>query len=343
MVIDLNRKMVTKEGLLQYIQDIDVYRFYTGEEVKFNTRIKSPLREEKDPSFGYFLGDEKEVCFNDYLLGGGDFIRFVELKFGLSFFEAMSKIAIDFNLTPHFIVKKLEKTSKNYDSSKFEKRDDILRKSNNFKLGKKRRPWKIYDLKFWKQYNIYLETLKHYKVEPIDFFFVNDRPILADKYAYAFIEHKDGKETYKIYQPFNKEFKWLNSHNNSIWQGWEQLPKSGKKLIITKSLKDVMSIYDTMELPAVSLQSEAVHPKENVMQELEERFEEVYLLYDNDFDKDVNWGKKLAEQFASNFNVTNIMIPDKYHSKDFSDLVKKQGAAKAAEVLEDLIAFNPPF
>ena len=78
-MINLNKIQVSKAGLLKYISDTDVYRFYTGKNVELGTGIKSPLGKDSSPSFGYFIGDEGEICFNDYRLGGGDFIKFVQL------------------------------------------------------------------------------------------------------------------------------------------------------------------------------------------------------------------------------------------------------------------------
>src|SRR5690554_6240997 len=102
MNINLNKKIVTKEGILQYIQDIDVYRYYTGSDIVIAGGLHSPLRDDNNPSFGYFIGESNEVCFKDFVLGAGDFVKFVMIKFGLTYFEALSKIIVDFNLTYHF-------------------------------------------------------------------------------------------------------------------------------------------------------------------------------------------------------------------------------------------------
>ncbi|MGK2861905.1 MAG: hypothetical protein ACSLE0_08225, partial [Chitinophagaceae bacterium] len=177
--------------------------------------------------------------------------------------------------------------------------------------------------------------LIQYNVTPIEYYFINGAIIKTDKYAYAFIEYKDGQETYKIYQPFNKDFKWINNHNDSIWQGWNQLPPKGEILIITKSLKDVMSITDVLGIPSVSLQSESVHPKRIVMKELHFRFEDIYLLYDNDFDKEQNWGQLFAKSVASEFNLYNIAIQDSRKCKDFSDLVKEYGAVESKKIWDN--------
>ena len=107
-----------------------------------------------------------------------------------------------------------------------------------------------------------------------------------------------------------------------MWQGWKQLPEKGDELIITKSLKDVMSIDSILGIPAVSLQSEGTKPKPHIIQELKNRFKTIYLLYDNDFDKEKNWGQIFAKELYKEFDMINLMIPSEFESKDFSDLVK---------------------
>ena len=334
MKIDLNKKIITKEGLLRKITDIDIYRHYIGKNVELGVKLKSFLRDEDDPSFGFFIGDSGEICFNDFLLGGGDCVKFVQLKFGLNFHEALSKIAIDLKLDHLFIVKKTFKTESSYNPDTFEDRDKILSKANNFKLGKKSREWEARDLAYWLKFGIDHETLIKYNVEPISYIFINQKPILAEKFAYAFTEFKDNVETYKIYQPYSERYKWINNHNHSIWQGWNQLPGIGKTLIITKSLKDVMAITDVLNIPSVALQSESVKPKDKIIKELKDRFEIIHILYDNDYDKETNWGEKYSEALSKEFNLLFSQIPEEYKSKDFSDLVFNIGEEKAKKLWE---------
>lgn len=329
MKINLNKKVVTKEGILVHIQDIDVYRYYSGSDITMSGGLHSPLRDDTKPSFGYFQGESGEICFKDFVLGSGDFVKFVMIKFGLTYFEALSKIVVDFSLTTHFHYKNIYKTKKDYDPNNFQDREKLLNKANSLILQKKARKWKTYDLKFWLQFGIDLDMLELYNVVPIDYIFINGNAIKADKYAYCFSEWKDGKETYKFYQPFNESYKWLNNHNDSVWQGWTQLPEKGDSLIITKSLKDVMSIVNILEIPAISLQAESVKPKEHIINELKDRFETIHVWYDNDFNSDRNWGREFSENLASKYNLEKYEIPSSYKCKDFSDLIKKYGTKES--------------
>lgn len=331
MTINLNKQMVSKSLLLKYLTDLEIYQKYIDEEIIPNKLILSPLMKESNPSFGFFKGNSGELCFKDFRLGVGDCIKFVQMKFNLTFFEALSKIATDFNMEDDFIVKRMNKSITN-DISVMN-RDDFLDKAATFDLKKTSRKWLLYDIEFWEQYGISVNTLEKFNVQPISHFHINNRIIKAEKYAYCFIEFKDNMETYKIYQPYSQNYKWLNSHNNSIWQGWSQLPNKGHDLIITKSLKDVMSIYEVSGINAVALQCENILPKRHVFEQLENRFIAVYGFYDNDFDKEINWGMEFGKKLCSTYGLIMIYIDDIYQCKDFSDLVKKVGREKANKIL----------
>jgi len=153
-------------------------------------------------------------------------------------------------------------------------REEFVKVINSNNIGKTRRAWDIRDYSFWNQFGIPMATLNKYNVEPISYLHVgSERKIIrVGFHTYCYNEFKDGEQTFKIYQPDNADYKWINNHNDSVWQGWAQLPKEGEKLIITKSLKDVMAIDAITGIPAVSLQSETTNPKEHIIQELYSRF-----------------------------------------------------------------------
>jgi len=340
MNINLNKKTVTKDLLFQYMTDLEIYRMYMDQDITTKGNMKSPLRNDEKPSFGFFIGENHELCFKDFVLGSGDCIKFVQMKFGLTYFEALSKIALDANLQDEFYIKNTFRT--NVNTTPYTKtREDIISDLNTHKLRKKSRAWSLQDVSFWNQYAITKDTLLKYNVEPISHVFIGEKIIPADKNAYCFKEFKDGVETYKIYQPSNPNYKWLNNHNESVWQGWEQLPKNGEILIITKSLKDVMSIHDVCGLPAISLQTEAARPKDHIVEQLRARFDTLFLLYDNDYDKDQNWGRQFGNKLADEYGFIQIEIDDVYKSKDFSDLVKNHTAVVAKKYL--LNAIKLPF
>lgn len=340
MVINLNKtkQYLTKKDVLDKVSDWDIYRLYIKDsKLTINKVISSPLRSDENPSFALFVGESTEICFKDFNVTAGDCIKFVQLKFGLNYYEALSKVAIDFNFDSDFIVKKNEHVNYN-ETNEFtsnQLREEVLRDLNTYNLGKKSRKWTLRDISFWDGFGIDINTLEKYNVEPVSHIFINDKILSCDNNTYCFVENKDSIKTYKIYQPFNKKYKWLNNHNASVWQGWTQLPQKGKTLIVTKSLKDVMSIKCLTGLDAVSLQTESSKPKEQIIDELKSRFEDIYIFYDNDYDKEENWGRNFGEAISNCFDTIQIEIHENHKSKDFSDLVKNKGKEFAKNWLID--------
>ena len=73
---------------------------------------------------------------------------------------------------------------------------------------------------------------------------------------------------------------------------------------------------------AIAFQSEMQNPDKNLMKDLKQRFKDIYVIYDNDYDKKDNPGQTMAAKICDEFNLSNILIPNEYEAKDPSDLVK---------------------
>lgn len=319
--IDLNsiiyNEQITKDDILSTISQEQIYSHYLGEEIVHKTIICSPLRNDNVPSFGFYYRRDGSgvLMFNDLAThDSGDCFVFVCKLFRLGFKEALWKIAYDFGLSDVEVdaeKKKVLTTPKVVDTTPI-------------KIGIKSRKWQQRDKKFWGSFGITKETLMKFNVIPITHVFFNNSPKKTDELAYAYLEQKDNHTSYKIYQPFSKRHKWINNANSSVHQGYSQLPKSGKVLIITKSLKDVMSLHDVANLSSVGLQSESIMMKHSVMDEYKSRFEHVICLFDND-----KAGMKLSKEFSDEYQIPYFMMPKIKNVTDFSDLVKEIGVSKS--------------
>lgn len=334
-----NKPLITREILRKELVIYEVYAFYLGKNFKTNDVFQSPFRKDNIPSFGIFENSEGELIYNDFALGGGDVFTFVKYLFQYrTWWEVYSRIAIDFWLDAHYLCK--TDMIKTTDRKKIKYYEQPKINDKKITLDVRIRKWNIEDKKYWKAYGLSLDTLKHYKVFPISHIFFNtdnkQKIIKADKIAYCYVEIKDNIKTYKIYQPYSK-YKWINNHDFSVWQGWSNLPTKCNMLVITKSLKDVMCLTQIFQIPSIALQSEKTKPKGHIIADLKYRFNTIYLLYDNDFDKEENYGQIFAEKLCNEFNFKNIMIPSRYQCKDFSDLIKKYGKIKANSILKKLI------
>ena len=312
---------ITREDILKHITQEEIFSFYMGEDINSLGVFHSPLREDNIPSFAlYFHKHHRNILmFKDFATNDcGDFIVLVMKLFNVDYPTALKKIAFDLKLANFNI--DLNKQVVNYTR--------IVDKKG-VKLGIKSRNWLVKDKNYWSSFGIKKSTLAKFNVHPVDYIFYNDTAVKAAEYAYAYVELKDGKVTYKIYQPFESKLKkWINNANYSVHQGYTQLPKEGELLIITKSLKDVMSIHDCLNISAIGLQSESVMMKESVMQEYKNRFKKVICLFDND-----SAGKKLSENFTNTYNIPHFFVPELPGVTDFSDLVKALGVEKASDII----------
>jgi hypothetical protein len=322
------------DELYERTSDEDIVRFYFNV-TKIPCVIRSPLREDKNPSFGFYYGHNDKVRFIDYANKDvrGDVLDLLQLYFKKPLYAVIDKVYnedLDEIGNKHkeennILLFSGGKPSAKPKAASRKEIDIITRKAEQ------------YDYEYWGQYGIDKKWLVNGDVFPISHVMYYDKDnnktttVSVEKYSYAYRECKDGITTYKVYRPFNEKYKWSNDCNSSIWELWSKLPPTGEKLIITSSRKDALCIWANVGIPSVSLQSEATLPKPHIIQELKDRFDKIYVLYDND-----ETGKKYSEKFCELFNTIKIEIPIEYECKDPSDLYKEKGKEVFINVIKVL-------
>ena len=288
--------------------------------------INSPLRQDNNPSLGLFINNKtNSLWFKDFGSGEkGSLYDLLAKMWNISKDKVYDRILEDMP-APALIRKHGVK---------------VYRKSAG-KVEVRVREWRDYDIAYWDSYGISLPWLKFGEIYPISHIILTKNghsyPIPAEKYAYVYVERKDGIVSFKIYQPYSKEYKWMSKHDSSVWDLWTKIPEKGDKLIITSSRKDALAIWSNTGIPALSLQGEGYIPKEHVVQQLKDRYNKVYVLYDNDFQSEENHGRMYGKMIAERFNVTQIEIPEKWESKDPSDLIKNHGREVLRGVIYELV------
>lgn len=288
--------------------------------------INSPLRQDNNPSLGLFINNKtNSLWFKDFGSGEkGSLYDLLAKMWNVSKDKVYDRILEDMP-APAPMRKHGVK---------------VYRKSAG-KVEVRVREWRDYDIAYWDSYGISLPWLKFGEIYPISHIILTKNghsyPIPAEKYAYVYVERKDGIVSFKIYQPYSKEYKWMSKHDSSVWDLWTKIPEKGDKLIITSSRKDALAIWSNTGIPALSLQGEGYIPKKHVVQQLKDRYNKVYVLYDNDFQSEENHGRMYGKMIAERFNVTQIEIPEKWGSKDPSDLVKNHGREVLRGVIYELV------
>lgn len=284
----------------------------------------SPLRKDKNPSLSIFRLPDGNIGYKDFGTGEKGIVYDLLSKlWNISIKQVYRRIIDDYSPSNTLINKT--------------KRQRKLRKSCTT-LNVKTREWRDWDLEYWNKYGISKEWLEYAEVYPIStLFFNNDKTTIpAEKYAYVYVERKDNKVTLKVYQPYSERFKWISKHDSSVWDLWTKIPITGDKLIITSSRKDALCVWSNSGIPSLSLQGEGYIPKESVINELKSRYKDIYVLYDNDFQSDVNHGRLYGKHLSELYNLKQIEIPDEYRSKDPSDLCMNYGREVVRNVILQL-------
>jgi hypothetical protein len=315
--------------------DFEIVNHYFGV-TSIPCKIKAPYRIEKTPSVYLYSTDGVSIYYRDF--GNDNHGPLIDLLANTFCGNDVSKI----RQLPDKINKEVGLMSDSLININTVQFDSYTKEAiNKAKIDISIRQTELHDIKFWGQYGITPEWCKFGQIYPINYIFITKGKQTSfypcEKFAYAYAEFKENNVSYKIYQPYSTRMKWLSQHKRDVWDLWSQLPKQMDNLIITKSRKDALSIWANTGIPSTSLQGEGYIPKKHVVEELKNRANKVFLLYDNDFDKDVNVGREYGAIIALKFDLKQIEIPTELQSKDASDLYKIHGALKQKQIINDLI------
>ena len=210
--------------------------------------------------------------------------------FDASFMEALLIIADDFMLLDLSITKEFVKPKK---IKHVQAKADI-----RFTV----RDWEDIDLLYWGRYGIGVDLLRYYRVSPVRALWLEEVLTYTynkndPAYAYSF-----SKEDTKVYFPNRSNARFLC--NTNTLQGYEQLPEEGDILIVQKSYKDVIALYN-FGYPAVSPQSETQPLTDEQYMELSARFTTIYSWYDYDAT-----GIKTALKMEEDYGIKPIFLTD---------------------------------
>jgi len=289
--------------LLSMLDDESIYTYYLGK-IKIGKPINSPIRnDDRNPSFCIFRGKECGLFFKDHGNGeGGNSLKFVELINKIQSREELEKELLR-------IVRRMN-PSMNVRNTKYHI------SNNQTDIGIVRQPFTETDKKYWKQFGITLDTLKKYQVFSIKYFLCN-RVVrgtykeTSPMYAYKVFDK------FKIYRPLASKYtKWRTNLTNEHVQGLAELPQDGGNLlIITKSLKDVMCLYE-MGFNAIAAASETSFIPDKILDKLRKKWKHIVILYDRD-----KTGMLKSREYSKQYKFDAFFIHKKFHAKDLSDAI----------------------
>lgn len=326
----INSKL-SSDLILSKTSEESIMCYYLGLKGINKKLFRSPLRNDKNPTCSIYRNNKGKLIFKDFATGQYlDCWNIVMTLYHCTYKEALKIIARDFGIIKD---NHIERKKINLDIPKVKNKEIS-------KIQVEVQDFTELELKWWNKYGITLKILKRFNVYSCKNIFLNGELIAKSQQHCPIFGYYGGKikengeklELWKCYFPKRTSYRWISNYPKSKIQGFDNLPKTGKLLIITKSLKDVMCLSQ-FKIPACAPNSEVLFIKDSVLEELKKRFENIVVWYDTDIAGISNM-RKIKKKFPELFY---YFIPRKYKEKDFTDFYKKYGINESKKLLIDLI------
>ena len=313
---------LSRDNVLTKVSEYQIFKYFCRNFKELNSKFCSDIREDKSPTVSISLMGQR-LRYKDFghPEHAFDCFSYVAYKYNTNFYGALIHIDNCFGLGLHTGIRIKGLVPK--------VAEPVLREKKRSEIKVRVRDWNRADADYWKQFHISKKLLRIFDVQPISHYWINEQRFSCNSISYRY-RFDCG---YKIYRPLESDFKWSSNVAMECLQGYRQLPEHGKTLVLTSSLKDIMCLA-VLDCPSIALQSEMLVPRQSTIEEAQARFEEVIVLYDNDFDKESNPGQTMAVKICQKYGLDNIVIPSYYRSKDISDLIRDHGLQEAKNVIK---------
>lgn len=343
---------LTKTYILSLIKEEEVFEFYTGVAVTFETLVAnsfcSPFRKDNTPTCNYYTDSKGKIRFRDWNGIKGDCFDIASIKTGIKI-----NTGLGFNLL-------LEKIAYDFKIHKFKEegkeREKFKETYLNYKNNKKKLVFKVVPRKFNKidelywfnKHNVSSDLLKKMKVIPIEELYIENKEGYLVK-VYTYISNNPGYAYYGgvenniinwiTYFPFEKRKTNKHRRNNSFINGFQCLLPA-RVCIITKSTKDVL-IYKAYGLEAISIPNESYIINKDIIFILKQLFDIVITNFDFDYA-----GIKLTNKYKKLYKLNHVMLTNgkyntiNYGAKDISDFRYKFGHEKTKNLINKIIQNN---
>lgn len=317
---------ITKQFLLTKQSQETYLEYYLGIPVKKGL-FRSPLRDDKSPTCSFYRNKAGDIIFKDFSGHfSGNFIAVVMFKYSCSYYKALQIIANDFG---YIVNKNIVKNEKPITESKH-----VFNENTFANIRVQIQEFSSDEIEWWRSYGITKSILKKFRVYSCKVVFLNGVIFSFSgkrTHIYGYYRGKDSNknELWRIYFPGRKKYKFLSNWKYTMIQGSKQLPESGDLLVVTKSLKDVMCLYN-LGVTAIAPNSENIFLTESQYSKLLKRFKKIVLFYDNDLP-----GIRSMNKIRKQFNIQCLWIPRKFGAKDISDYYKKYGRESTIKLIND--------
>ena len=319
---------ITKELILSRFSEEQLMEYYLHIPVKKGL-FRSPLRRDKQPTCSFYRNKSGTLIFKDFATGQHlNVFDVVQSIFRCDYFESLRIIANDFGIVQDNTLHK--------NPGKINLNPIKIKDKEISKIQIEVQEFTDSELKWWGKYGISKDILKRFDVYSCKHVFLNDQ-LFAESQQHCPIfgyygKKYQGLELWRCYFPKRTSFRFITNWPSKKIQGYDQLPKKGKLLVITKSMKDSMCLY-SCGITACAPNSENLFIPDKVLEDLKNRFENIVVLYDNDRPGLYNMAKIRKEHPE----LTYVFIPKRYGSKDISDFYKDHGRKETLNLIKTFI------
>lgn len=319
---------ITKKLILSRFSEEQLMEYYLHIPVKKGL-FRSPLRRDKQPTCSFYRNKSGTLIFKDFATGQHlNVFDVVQSIFRCDYFESLRIIANDFGIVRDNTLHK--------NPGKINLNPVKIKDKEISKIQIEVQEFTDSELKWWGKYGISKDILKRFDVYSCKHVFLNDQ-LFAESQQHCPIfgyygKKYQGLELWRCYFPKRTSFRFITNWPSKKIQGYDQLPKKGKLLVITKSMKDSMCLY-SCGITACAPNSENLFIPDKVLEDLKNRFENIVVLYDNDRPGLYNMAKIRKEHPE----LTYVFIPKKYGSKDISDFYKDHGRKETLNLIKTFI------
>ena len=319
---------ITKELILSRFSEEQLMEYYLHLPVKKGL-FRSPLRRDKQPTCSFYRNKSGTLILKDFATGQHlNVFDVVQSIFKCNYFESLRIIANDFGIVRDSALRK--------NPGKINLNPIKIKDKEISKIQIEVQEFTDSELKWWGKYGISKDILKRFDVYSCKHIFLNDQ-LFAESQQHCPIfgyygKKYQGLELWRCYFPKRTSFRFITNWPSKKIQGYDQLPKKGKLLVITKSMKDSMCLY-SCGITACAPNSENLFIPDKVLEDLKNRFKNIVVLYDNDRPGLYNMAKIRKEHPE----LTYVFIPKRYGSKDISDFYKDHGRKETLNLIKTFI------
>ena len=321
---------LTKDLILSRFSEEQIMGFYLHIPIKKGL-FKSPLRVDHHNTCSLYRNSSGTLIFKDFATGQHlNVFGVVQEIFKCNYFEALRIIANDFGIVKDETIQK--------NSGKIVKNPIRIEDKEVSKIQIEMQDFTDLELKWWGKYGITKEILNKFNVYSCKHVFLNDQLFAKSQQHCPIFGYYGGKthglELWRLYFPKRKNYRFITNWPSKKIQGYDQLPKQGKVLVITKSMKDCLTLY-SLGIPACAPNSENLFISEPMLNDLKSRFKHIIIFYDNDRPGLYNMAKIRKEHPE----LIYTYIPKHYGSKDISDFYADHGKKETLNLIKEFIAW----